>query len=350
MDMKNEVKIGIFAVAMLLIGWGVIRYLQGTGVFQRANTYYAVYEQVGGLQTAAHVMINGVSVGAVTAVELNDDPTRGVQVEFTVDTRYRIPVDSKAQIFSDGIMGGKALEVVYGSSSQYVENGGEVNAAMATDLMAMATTEIDFLKRKIEEVVGSLTQTLDGVNTLLAQNTDNLTSIVANVDGVTGSVNSMLAKEKEHLEIALSSLSRFSQSLGDNAEQFDTIIDNMSRFSSQLADSRLVVEVEGVVTQLNSVLESVNDKSGSVGKMLSDAELYDNLTSASNNLSVLLDDLKQNPHRYINISVFGSNPTKKAEKAKAKAEKKAIKRADEIAEREAEIKMKALDKAEKDLK
>lgn len=345
--MKREVKIGIFSVAMLLIGWGVIRYLQGSGIFESANEYYAVYEQVEGIQTASHVMINGVAVGAVTAVELNEDPTKGVTVEFTVDKRYKIPVDSKARIFSDGIMGGKALEVVYGSSSQYVEDGGELEPAMAIDLMEMAGTELDYLKGKIEEVVGGLTKTLENVNTLLAQNTDNLTSIVANVDGVTGSVNSMLTKEKEHLEIALSSLSRFSQSLGDNAEQIDTIIDNMSRFSSQLAESRLVAEVEGVVTQLNTVLASVNDKSGSVGKLLGDAELYDNLTSASNNLSNLLDDLKQNPHRYINISVFGSNPTKKAEKAKAKAEKRAIKRADEIAEREAEIKMKSIKEVEK---
>ena len=345
--MKSEVKIGIFSVAVLLIGWGVIRYLQGSGVFERTNTYYAVYEQVGGIQTAAHVMINGVSVGAVTAVNLNENPAEGVEVEFTVDKRYRIPIDSKAKIFSDGIMGGKAVEIVYGKSNQYIEDEGHIEPEMATDLMEMAGTELDYLKSKIEEVVGGLTKTLDGVNTLLAQNTAHLTSIVTNVDGVTSSVNSMLTKEKEHLEIALSSLSRFSQSLGDNSEQIDTIIDNMSRFSSQLADSRLVAEVEGVVSQLNSVLESVNDKSGSVGKMLSDDELYDNLTSASNNLSTLLDDLKQNPHRYINISVFGSNPTKKAEKAKAKAEKKAIKRADEIAEREAEIKLKNLEKAAK---
>lgn len=348
--MKSEVKIGIFSVAMLLIGWGVIRYLQGSGIFERTNRYYAVYEQVGGLQTAAYVMINGVTVGSVMEVSLNEDPTKGVEVEFTVDKRYKIPVDSKARIFSDGIMGGKAVEIVYGSSNQYVEAGGEIAPAMATDLMDMASTELDFLKRKIEEVVGGLTKTLDGVNTLLAQNTDNLTSIVANVDGVTGSVNSMLTKEKEHLEIALSSLSRFSKSLGDNAEQIDTIIDNMSRFSSQLADSRLVAEVEGVVTQLNTVLASVNDKSGSVGKMLGDAELYDNLASASNNLSTLLEDLKENPHRYINISVFGANPTKKAEKAKAKAEKRAIKRADEIAEREAEVKLKSLNEAEKKAK
>ncbi len=341
--MKKEVKVGLFTVAMLLIGWAVIRYLQGNGIFETNNTYYAVYEQVGGIRTASNVTINGVVVGTVTAVNLNENPMLGVEVEFTVDNRYQLPVDSKAKIFSDGLMGGKAIAIEYGTATEYVEDGGQVKSAIETDIMEMATSELDYLKAKIEEVVGGLTKTLDNVNTLLSQNTDNLTNIVANVDGVTSSVNSMLKKEKEHLEVALSSLSRFSQSLGDNAEDIDTIINNMSKFSSQLAESRLVEEVEGVVTQLNAVLASVNDKSGSVGKMLSDDELYNNLTSASNNLSTLLDDLKQNPHRYINVSVFGSNPTKKAEKAKAKAEKKAIKRADEIAEREAEIKLKSLE-------
>lgn len=79
-----------------------------------------------------------------------------------------------------------------------------------------------------------------------------------------------------------------------------------------------------------------------MGKLLNDGELYDNLTTASNNLSSLLEDLQENPHRYINISVFGSNPTKKVEKAKAKAEKRAIKRADELAEKEHEKQMRAL--------
>ena len=341
--MKREVKVGIFAVAMLLIGWAVIRYLQGSGIFEVNNKYYAVYEQVGGIRTASNVTINGVVVGTVLAVNLNENPALGVEVEFTVDSRYQIPVDSKAKIFSDGLMGGKAIAIEYGSAKEYVEDGGQVGAVVETDIMEMATSELDYLKSKIEEVVGGLTQTLNNVNTLLAQNTENLTSIVSNVDGVTGSVNSMLTKEKEHLEIALSSLSRFSQSLGDNSEQIDSIINNMSRFSEQLASSGLVAEVESVVKQLNDVLASVNDKSGSVGKMLSDDELYNNLTSASNNLSTLLEDLKENPHRYINVSVFGSNPTKKVEKAKAKAEKNAIKRADEIAEREAEAKLKALD-------
>ena len=115
--MKREIKVGLFAVAVLIVGWGVIRFLKGSEVFSSSNTYYAYYTQVGGLQPASHVMISGVAVGAVSSVTLNDDPSKGVEVEFTVNKRYKIPVDSKARIFTDGLMGGKALEIVYGASS-----------------------------------------------------------------------------------------------------------------------------------------------------------------------------------------------------------------------------------------
>ena len=175
----------------------------------------------------------------------------------------------------------------------------------------------------------------------MAQNTENITSIVSNVDGITGNANDMLAKERAHLEEALESLGKFSKSLGDNSEQIESIIGNLNTFSSQLAQSNLIAEVEGAVAQLNAGLASVNNKEGSVGKMLSDGELYENLTAASDNLSTLLADLKENPYRYINVSVFGSNPQKKVEKAKAKAEKRAIKRADEAAEAAAEEAKKA---------
>ena len=117
----------------------------------------------------------------------------------------------------------------------------------------------------------------------------------------------------------------------------------MNRFSTELANANLAEELESVASHINGVLETIKEQSGSVGKLINDSELYDNLTSASDNLSALLEDLKQNPHRYINISVFGSNPTKKVEKAKAKADVEAIKRAEELAEKEHEQQMKMLE-------
>lgn len=344
--MKKELKVGLFAVLLLIVGYGVIQFLKGMEIFSHSNTYYAYYQKVDGVQPASSVILYGVKVGSVMSIELDENPANGVEVKFTVDKRYKIPVDSQAKIFSDGIMGGKAIEILYGSSSEYLPNGGTVKAATSTDLFEMAGSEIDFLNEKISSVVDGLTVTLDGVNKLLAANTENLTNILQNVDGVTGEVNTMLTKEREHLEQALESLSKFSKSLGDNSEQVGGIINNLNQFSAQIAQGELVAELEKMVGELNAVLASVKDENGSVGKLLNDGDLYNNLTVASDNLSALLADLKENPHRYINISVFGSNPTKKVEKAKAKAEKKAIKRADELAEQQHEQQMKELKKAE----
>ena len=235
-------------------------------------------------------------------------------------------------------MGGKAVKILYGSSSEFTPNKGTIQSKESVDLMDMASTELTGLLEKVKGIMDNLAVTLNGINGLMAQNTETITHIMSNVDGLTGNVNSMLANEKQHLEQAFASLSEFSKTLGDNASEVDAIIDNMSAFSGKLAESNLVTEIEGVVNNLNDVLASVNDKNGSIGKMLSDAELYDNLTSASNNLSVLLEDLKENPSRYVQVSVFGGkNPEHKVAKAKAKAEKRAIKRADEAAEREAEL-------------
>lgn len=336
--MKKEVKVGLFAIAVLLVGWGVARMLKGAEIFSNSYTYYAYYTQVGGIQPASHVMISGVKVGSVVDVKLNEDPSKGVELTLSIDKQYRIPTDSKAEIFSDGLMGGKAVKILYGSSSEFTPNKGTIQSKESVDLMDMASTELTGLLEKVKGIMDNLAVTLNGINGLMAQNTETITHIMSNVDGVTGNVNSMLAKEKQHLEQAFASLSEFSKALGDNASEVDAIIDNMSAFSGKLAESNLVTEIEGVVNNLNDVLASVNDKNGSIGKMLSDAELYDNLTSASNNLSVLLEDLKENPSRYVQVSVFGGkNPEHKVAKAKAKAEKRAIKRADEAAEREAEL-------------
>lgn len=336
--MKKEIKVGLFALAVLLVGWGVARMLKGAEIFSNSYTYYAYYTQVGGIQPASHVMISGVKVGSVLDVKLNEDPSKGVELTLSVDKQYRIPTDSKAEIFSDGLMGGKAVKIIYGSSSEFTPNKGTIQSKESVDLMDMASTELTSLLEKVKGIMDNLIVTLDGINGLMAQNTETITHIMTNVDGVTGNVNSMLAKEKQHLEQAFASLSEFSKALGENSDEVDAIIDNMSAFSGKLAESNLVTEIEGVVNNLNGVLTAVKDENGSVGKLLNDAQLYDNLASASNNLSVLLEDLKENPSRYVQVSVFGGrNPEQKVAKAKAKAEKRAIKRADEAAEREAEL-------------
>lgn len=323
--MKREVKVGVFAVAVLLAAWFGARFLKGSELFSNNYKYYAYYDQVGGIQTASHVMIYGVKVGSVTKVTLDEDPSKGVELELSIDRRYRIPADSKAKIFSNGVMGGKAVDIVMGSSPEYVDDGGTLASEVGVDIIDMAGSELEFFKEKITEVVGSLTTTLDGINSLLEENSANLNSIVANVDGITASTDEILRDQKTHLKEAIASLNLFAQSLGDNTEHIDSIMGNLDAFSAQLAEADLVSEVESTVAHLNAVLAAADAETGTVGKLLNDAELYDNLSAASDNLSLLLADLKANPKRYVHFSLFGSNPDRQAERAAKKEARRAAK-------------------------
>ncbi len=323
--MKREVKVGVFAVAVLLAAWFGARFLKGSELFSNNYKYYAYYNQVGGIQTASHVMIYGVKVGSVTKVTLDVDPSKGVELELSIDKRYRIPVDSKAKIFSNGVMGGKAVDIVMGSSPEYVENGGTLSSEVGVDILDMAGSELEFFKGKVTDVVESLTTTLDGINVLLSENAQNLNGIVANVDGITASTDEILREQKVHLKEAIASLNLFAQSLGDNAEHIDTIIGNLDTFSTQLAEANIVDEVEQTIGHLNAVLAAADADTGTVGKLLNDAELYDNLSAASDNLSMLLADLKANPKRYVHFSLFGSNPDRQAERAARKEAKREAK-------------------------
>lgn len=323
--MKREVKVGVFAVAVLLAAWFGARFLKGSELFSNNYKYYAYYDQVGGIQTASHVMIYGVKVGSVTKVTLDEDPSKGVELELSIDRRYRIPADSKAKIFSNGVMGGKAVDIVMGSSPEYVDDGGTLASEVGVDIIDMAGSELEFFKEKITEVVGSLTTTLDGINSLLEENSANLNSIVANVDGITASTDEILRDQKTHLKEAIASLNLFAQSLGDNTEHIDSIMGNLDAFSAQLAEADLVSEVESTIEHLNAVLAAADAETGTVGKLLNDAELYDNLSAASDNLSLLLADLKANPKRYVHFSLFGSNPDRQAERAAKKEARRAAK-------------------------
>lgn len=310
---------------MLLAAWFGARFLKGSELFSNNYKYYAYYDQVGGIQTASHVMIYGVKVGSVTKVTLDEDPSKGVELELSIDRRYRIPADSKAKIFSNGVMGGKAVDIVMGSSPEYVDDGGTLASEVGVDIIDMAGSELEFFKEKITEVVGSLTTTLDGINSLLEDNSKNLNSIVANVDGITASTDEILRDQKTHLKEAIASLNLFAQSLGDNTEHIDSIMGNLDAFSAQLAEADLVSEVESTVEHLNAVLAAADAETGTVGKLLNDAELYDNLSAASDNLSLLLADLKANPKRYVHFSLFGSNPDRQAERAAKKEARRAAK-------------------------
>ncbi|MBQ5609736.1 MAG: MCE family protein [Rikenellaceae bacterium] len=328
--MKKEVKIGIFAVVMLLALWAGIRFLSGIDIFSRNIIYYASYENVSGLQTAAPITIHGVKMGTIESITF--DPSKGsdVKVALAVKRQYRLPVDTRAVIYDNGIMGGKAIKLDLGSSSELLKRGDQIISDSGSDMMSSIGNELGDLKGKLTVVADNLATALANINTLVEQNTDNLSGTISNLNSISASLDGVLKSERKNIEGIVTSLTGLAEMLNQNTERFDRIIGNVDAVAEQLEQAKvdsLVKAFTSTADNLSRMLASINAGEGSVGELMNDKELYDNLAAASGNLSALLADLKEHPARYVHFSVFGSDPDKKAERKAARAEKKAAKAA-----------------------
>lgn len=329
--MKREAKIGIFGVAMILLAWGGIRFLSGLDVFARNVEYVAVYDQVNGVQEASAVMMKGVKVGTVSAIELNPSVSDQVAIHLLIKRAYRIPTDSEARIFSDGLMGGKAVEIVLGNSQSYLEQGDTISSSRSRDLMDVAGSELDFFKQKFATIADDLSCTLSNLNTILEANAAHLNRTMSNLDQLSGDVAELMHNEKADLERAVAGLSQFATMLGESAPKVDSLLGGVNDLVATLDREQVAEKLASTIASLDEVLAEIEGGEGTIGRLMSDEQLYKNLTAASENLSLLLEDLKANPARYVHLSVFG----KDAEKAKEKADKRAAKAAKKAAKKEA---------------
>ncbi len=318
--MKKEVKIGIYAVVILLCALAGIRFLSGLDVFGRTRNYTAHYEQVNGLQDAAAVVINGVKVGQVTGVAL-DVENGGVDVTLSVNKAYNIPTDSKAMMFSAGLMGGKSIEIKIGEAKEFLKSGDAIETGVTLDMFDTLTNELGDIKERVATLLDNLNQTIEGVDSLVDNNSKNLTKTVA-------SLNAIMADLKKSNIIG--NIDGFCATLNQNGEKLEGIITDINSLTKALNEQQSGEKLAQAINEVNALLAKVNSGSGSIGNLVSDEKLYKELAQASQNLSLLLADLKENPKRYINVTVFGKKTYEekqadKAAKAADKAKKKASK-------------------------
>ena len=321
--MKREVKIGVVAVAMILAAWAGIRFLKGFDIFGRNTVYYAAYDQIAGVQAASPVQMQGVKIGTVTGITLDPRRSDKVILQLTIKRQYLIPEDSEAKIISSSLMGAKAIEIIYGASSAYLEAGDTLRSGRDRDLMDMAGSELDFFKQKFSRIADDLSRTLDNANLLLDENATNISGTLGNLNSFSGDVAQLLETEKEHLHSAVQNLSAFADMLGENAPRVDSIVGSLNEVTAQLAEADFARRLSESVATLDDLLGRIESGDGSLGLLLNDRALYDSLTMASGNLASLLADLQEYPGRYVHFSLFGRDP----EKMKAKADRRAAREA-----------------------
>lgn len=337
--MKREAKIGIFAVAMILLAWGGIRFLSGLDILSRNVEYVAEYDQVSGVQEASAVMMKGVKIGSVSRIELNPAERDQVLIYLTVRRSYRIPTDSEARIFSDGLLGGKAIEIIYGVADTYLQPGDQIRSSHDRDLMAMAGSEFEFFKQQFVQLANQLNRTLENLNSIMEQNADELAATMEHVESITDDVATLLDREQATLTTAVENLADFSAMLAESAPRVDSLITGANTLVTRLDEQAFAEKLTATIAELQALLQQINRGEGSLGKFISDEQMYANLTAASEHLSTLLADLQEHPERYVHLSVFG----KDAEKQQVKAARRAAKAERKIAK----INQKAADKAEK---
>jgi len=299
MKIRKEVKIGIFGVSMLLLLFWGANYLKGKNFFESTRTYYATFEKADGLKSSTEIRLRGLKIGNVTGIKYNPQVDDKIIVEFTVNSEYKIPVDSRIEATNTYIISGTVLNLVYGESGVFFHAGDTIPSVGPKDAIGMITSEIDEIRNKTYTILENLNTTLDHINEAL--NEDNLNSIgnaIKNVDNLIASDLSEIA----------SNLNTVTKSLSDNTYHIDNILANMDEFTDSLSSidlNGLVGEFNATVSNLSEITRKMNEGSGTIAQLVNDEALYDSLVAASNNLSLLLADIKEHPKRYINISVFG---------------------------------------------
>lgn len=268
------------------------------------KTYFTEYNNVQGLNTASVVTINGVEVGKVVKISFNKEPEKRGQliVEFSIENDFEFSVNSVAKIYSASLMGGKSLAVVPSYEGKMAEPGDILKGEIESDIFSSVTEKLNPLQAKVENVIVSADSLMVGLNDIINTNSrehlknsiEDLSATIATLKSVSNSVESIIADNEQKLESTLL-----------NTEEFTA---NLAKLSDSLVEADLVgtiAKFEETASNLNSLLIAMESGEGTVGKLLNDEAMYNNLSNASKELEELLREMKLHPKRFVHFSLFG---------------------------------------------
>jgi|TARA_B100001059_G_C17790807_1_gene560032 phospholipid/cholesterol/gamma-HCH transport system substrate-binding protein len=302
LKITKEIKTGIlalFAILLLIYGYG---FLKGSDLFSNERTFYVSYDNVAGLTVSAPVTINGYVVGQVKKIEFEND-LGGLLVTFSVTKNFNFSKNSIVRIYSTSVIGGNALAIIPEIDKDRIAIDGDVlKGEIEKGMLESLTSGLKPLENKIYTTLSGLDSLLINLNSVLNKDTKNnlkdaissLTKTVYSFEDSSSDLNSLLKENKPKLDSTFSNM--------------ETITDNLAVFSdsiTQIDIKAISNNLETTLDSFNSIMDKFNNGEGSIGKLINDENLYKNLEAASKELEELLRDLKENPKRYVHISVFG---------------------------------------------
>ncbi|MDR2802034.1 MAG: MlaD family protein [Prevotellaceae bacterium] len=299
MQIKKEIKIGVYAVVIIIGMYWLFNFLKGKDVFNTHATYYVNYETVDGLSASSPVFLKGLKVGAISDITYEESKQQFL-VSIQIKKTYNIPDNSVAQIFSTGLMSGNGIRILIGDSPVIAASRSYLPPDIAPDIVSSLMP----LKEQAELLLANLNATITAVNNILTDETQknleasisSLRKSLQHIEQITGT----LSAKNGHLNNTLENLDAFSSTLRNNNENINTIAANFSQFSDTLRR----LDIKTTIDRLNVLLAQAGDTSGTVGQLLQNDELYRNLSATLNSLDELIKDLQKNPKKYVRLSLF----------------------------------------------
>lgn len=322
MKVKREVKIAaLFIIALVAFIWG-FNYLKGKNLIFKRLTLYAIYDEVGGLSSANPVFLNGLKVGQVNNVYFVGGGSTRIVAKIMIDEDVPIPVNSIARIVSSDLMGSKAINLDLGDSPILVQPNDTLISDVQASLQEEVNRQVLPIKNKAEELLSSLDTLVTAIQAVfddearrnIGQSFESIRATIRSLELTSYTIDTMIQSERSRLAHILENVEAISTNLRDNNEAITTTMQNLASISDSLAASNIKQtfdHLEGSMLQLSSILEKIDDGEGSLGMLINDTKVYEELESASRELNQLLEDMKLNPGRYVHFSIFGSRAAAK---------------------------------------
>ncbi len=302
MKITREIKTAILVIAsILLFIWGYT-FLQGRDLLSSYRTFYVQYENVEGLSTSAPVTINGLTVGKIMGITLIP-ATGNLQVEVQVKNDFPISKSSTIDIYEPGLIGGKQIQIVPNLQDPIMAQSGEtLKGRNVPGLTSLVGEKLTPLQEKIEKVAESANLLLTNLNQVLddeskanlRESIAKLNSLMSEFEKTSKSVNQIINKNQVNIDGSLANINKTSA--------------NFAKLSDTLANAKIGQTINHFEKSLKSVdilMSNLEQGKGTMGKLLTDDQLYKKLNATSSELELLLQDLRLNPTRYINVSLFG---------------------------------------------
>lgn len=308
---SRNVKVALFCIAAIIVFYFGANFLKGIDIFGKRSYYYAVFDDVGPLSPSSMVTLNGYKIGKITKIDLMSDNPVKICVEIFVNEDVTIPEDSYFEVIKKDILSTAVMDVKMGSSKKAAQNRDTLPAIIAEDKLSSIFENIDGTLVSVKNIAGEISLNLveNGGIEKLNQSIENFRSMMGNVD-------TLILEKTPEIKKMIANLTVFSETLKKASPDLELLVDNFNDLSdtAKIKIASLINQTENTLEAVNVFMAKLNAGEGNVSKLLNDPMLYDNLTSSTRNLDQLLIDLKENPGRYVHISVFGNKNKDKDKK------------------------------------